>query len=102
MSKCIVLSSKPYDFVNSKGENIKGVKISYINKKPSSRDGEYGFPPLLVSCSADVVKGKRLDEVPAIFDLDFEQVTGKNNKPELYLTELEYVSPVDFGLYFEP
>lgn len=101
MSKYIVLSAKPYDFENAKGEKISGVKIAYINKKPSSREGEYGNPPLLTTCSLDVIKGKRLEETPAVFDMDFEQVTGKNNKPELFLTELDYVAPVDLGLFFE-
>lgn len=101
MSKYIVLSAKPYDFEDNKGKNISGVRISYINRKPSSRDGEYGNPPLITKCSLDVIKGKRLEECPAVFDLEFEQVTGKNNKPELLLTELDYVAPVDFSLFFD-
>ncbi|MNM75146.1 hypothetical protein D3C81_869220 [compost metagenome] len=98
--KYIVLSAKPYDFENNKGERINGVKISYVNRKPSSRDGEYGNPPMITTCSNDSIKGKRLEECPAIFDLDFEQVTGKNNRPELLLTDIEYIAPVDLSLFF--
>lgn len=101
MSKYLLLSSKPYDFENSKGEKIQGVKIAYINKKASARENEFGFPPLLTTCSFDMVKGKRLEEAPAIFDMEFEQVTGKNNRPELHLIDLEYVAPVDFSLFFD-
>jgi len=100
MSKYLILSAKPYDFTNDGGERIQGVKIAYLNKKPSSREGEYGYPPLLATCSFDMTKGKRLEEVPAIFDMDFEQVTGKGNKAELFLTDLEYIAPVDFSLFF--
>lgn len=98
--KYLVLSAKPYDFEDSKGKNISGVKISYINRKSSSRDGEYGNPPLITKCSLDAIKGKNLEACPAIFDLEFEQVVGKNNKPELLLTEIQYVAPVDLSLFF--
>ena len=101
MSKYIVLSAKPYDFENSKGERVKGVKISYINKKPSVKEGEYGHPPFLTSVTFDSAKGKRLEECPAVIELEFEQVTGKNNKPEIILTDLEYVAPVDFSLFYQ-
>ena len=101
MSKYIVLSAKPYDFENSKGEKISGVRIAYVNRKSSTREGEYGNPPLITTCSLDAIKGKRLEEAPAVFDLEFEQVTGKNNKPELLLTELDYIAPVDFNIFFE-
>lgn len=100
MAKYIVLSAKPYDFENNKGERIKGVKIAYINKKPSAREGEYGNPPMITTCSLDSTKGKRLEECPAVFEMDFEQITGKNNKPELMLTDLDYVAPVDLSIYF--
>lgn len=98
--KYIVLSAKPYDFENHKGDRVQGVKIAYVNRKPSAREGEFGNPPLITSCSLDIIKGKRLEEAPAVFDMEFEQVTGKNNKPELLLTDLEYVAPVDLNLFF--
>lgn len=101
MSKYIVLSAKPYDFENSKKERIKGVRIAYINKKPSAREGEFGNPPMITTCSLDSIQGKRLEECPAIFDMEFEQITGKNNKPELMLTDLEFVAPVDLSLFFQ-
>lgn len=101
MGKYIVLSARPYDFENNKGERVKGVKISYINKKPSVKEGEFGHPPFLTSISLDSIKGKRLEECPAVFELEFEQVTGKNNKPEIVLTDLEYVAPVDLSLFFQ-
>jgi hypothetical protein len=100
MSKYIVLSAKPYDFESSKGEKISGVRIAYINRKSSPRENEFGNPPMITKCSLDIVKGKRLEEAPAVFDMDFEQVTGKDNKPELLLTDLDFVAPVDFSIFF--
>lgn len=98
MSKYIVLSVKPYDFENDKGEHIEGAKISYINRNPSVREGELGYPPLIVSVTNKNLL-KQLGEAPAVYDMDFEQVTGKNNKPELLLTSLDFVSPVDFSVF---
>jgi hypothetical protein len=101
MSKYLILSAKPYDFIdNASGKQVSGVKIAYLNKKASSREGEYGYPPLLTTCSLELVKGKRLEEAPAVFELEFEQVTGAKNKAELLLTELEYIAPVDFSVFF--
>jgi len=98
--KYLVLSAKPYDFKNAKGEQISGTKISYVNRKVSARDGEYGHPPMITTCSTAVVNGKNLECCPAIFDLEFEQVVGKNNKPELLLTDLDFVSQVDLNSLF--
>lgn len=99
MGKFLVLSVKPYDFENDKGERIQGARVSYLNRKPSARDNEEGFPPLIVTINdGDLVK--ELKQVPAIYDMEFEQVTGKNNRPELMLSSLEYVAPVDFSIFF--
>lgn len=101
MSKYLVLSAKPYDFEDSNGRKVSGVRISYVNKKPSSRDGEYGNPPLITKCSLDAIIGVNLEQCPAVFDMEFEQVVGKNNKPELLLTDLEYIAPVDLSVFFK-
>lgn len=100
--KYLVLSAKPYDFTNTKtGSQIKGISISYLNKKPSSRNGEYGYPPLIInSQSLDGFSEQDFENVPAIFDMEFEQVTGKDHKPSLVLTGMEFVSTVDFSLFF--
>jgi hypothetical protein len=100
MSKYLVLSLKPYDFVNDDGERIQGAKVSYLNKKPSVRENETGFPPLIVSITNPNLL-QDLKSAPAIYDMDFEQVTGRNNKPELMLSSLEYIAPVDFSLFFD-
>lgn len=93
--KYLVLSAKKYDF-ESKGERIQGVKIAYIGKKTMSRDNEYGNPPLIVNCSLDAIDNSVLDNLPSMCDLQFEQVTGKNNKPELILTNVELLESIEF------
>ncbi|NLL02353.1 MAG: hypothetical protein GX265_04980 [Mollicutes bacterium] len=92
--KCLVLSAKKYDF-ESNGDRIQGVKIAYLNKKTLSRDNEYGTPPLIVNCPIDSILPDVLDSLPAICNLEFEQVTGRNNKPELILTNVDYLESVN-------
>lgn len=99
MSKHLVLSVKPYDFENRQGDRIRGAKVAYINHKPSVRENEFGFPPLLVNVSDKSIV-EQLKDAPGVYDLEFEQVTGKNNKPEIILTEASLIKPVDFvGLF---
>jgi len=100
MAKYLVLSVKSYDFENDRKERIVGAKISYLNRNPSKKENEYGYPPLIVSISDKDVLGQ-LTKAPAIYDLEFEQTTGKNNKPEIILTEVAYISPVDFSVLFK-
>ena len=99
MSKHLVLSVKPYDFENKQGNRVLGAKVTYINKKPSSRDKELGFPPLIVNVS-DIDILNKIVEVPGVYNMDFEQVTGKNNKPEILLSDVEFISPVELEQLF--
>ncbi|KOA74566.1 hypothetical protein ADU78_10385 [Clostridium botulinum] len=94
MSKHLVLSLKPYDFTNKEGQRILGVKVAYINKKPN-KDAK-GFTPFIVNVSDEELFSKFI-EVPAIYEMDFEQVTGKNNKPEIVLTDVDFIAPVDIA-----
>ena len=98
--KYLVLSAKKYDFENKEGKRISGVKLSYVSKI-SVREGEFGNPPLIVNCSNDVLDEKIVSNLPAVCDLEFEQVVGRNNKPELVLVGSELVAPVDLGILFD-
>lgn len=98
MSKHLILSVKPYDFLNKDGERISGAKVAYINKKPSSRETEIGHPPMIVSINSEMAA--KLTEVPGIYDMEFEQVTGKNNKPEIVLSDLELLQSVELEFLF--
>ena len=100
MSKHLVLSMKHYDFNNDKNERIFGAKLFYINKKISSRDSEEGHAPLMVSLNNPVLIEKIKNKLPAICEMEFEQVTGKNNKPEIVLIDVEYISAADLSIFF--
>lgn len=96
--KYLVLSANSYDFNNKDGQRIKGTKVCYINKNVSSKDNVYGNSPMIVNCKE--VNQDILEKLPAICNLDFEQVTGRDNRPELILTDVSLVEQVDFSLYF--
>ena len=42
----------------------------------------------------------KIVEVPGVYNMDFEQVTGKNNKPEILLSDVELISPVELEQLF--
>ncbi len=99
MSKVIVLGhSKPYDFKQDNGDRLQGVKISYINSKPSVKDGEVGFTPIQVTVNPSVLGD--LKELPGLYDVSFEMVAGRNNKPEIAVTGFDFIKAVDMQLLF--
>lgn len=98
--KYIILSAKPYSFKNKNDEDVKGVTISYLNNKPSNRDDEFGYPPFIVNTSSlnDVDFSKL--KFPGVYNIDFEQVTGKDHKPTLVLNNIEFIKALDFNSLF--
>ena len=99
--KYLVLSVKTYEFSSKDGNLVKGISVSYIQKKPSSRSSEFGHPPFIInSQSLEGFNKEDFEKVPGIFDMDFEQVVGKDHKPTLILTGMEFIDPVDFNSFF--
>lgn len=99
MSKHLLLSKKSYDFVNNDGERIQGLKLSYINENPSKRENEEGFTPMIINVN-DKNISKSIKQVPGIYEMNFDQVTGKNNKPEILLSDITFLSETDINLLF--
>lgn len=99
MSKHLILSKKGYDFVNTEGERIQGLKLSYINENPSKRENEEGFTPMILNVNDKSIV-KSLKEVPGIYEMTFDQVTGKNNKPEIVLSDVTFLSETDLSILF--
>jgi len=93
MAKYIVLSAKPYDFVNDRQERVQGLKLSYINPK-AKQENVMGFEPILASVPVEFEKS--LVEVPGAYNMEFEVVTGSKNRAQLQLTEIEFIEAVGF------
>lgn len=99
MNRFLVLALQHYDFKNDSGERVNGVKVTYLNPKVSSRENEVGYCPLIVNISDSSVV-RKFGQVPGIYNMTFEQVTGRNNRPAIILSDVEFVSAVDMSVVF--
>lgn len=97
--KVLLLSSKSYDFVND-GKELKGVKLSYLNKEKA--DNVVGYPPIQSTISNQTLETLNIQEqnVPGIYDVDFAFVPGKGNAPTVQISGLKFVSKVDIDKLF--
>ena len=98
MSKKIILARQDYDFQDADGKRIKGCKITYLGKKPSPLDNIKGFTPIIANINDDMAK--LMDVVPAVYDIEFEQVAGKNNKAVTFVSDILYSNDVDIPSLF--
>lgn len=97
MSKKIILAKQEYDF-ESEGKRIQGCKITYLGKKPSPLENVKGYTPIVANINEDM--SKLIDVVPAIYDIEFEQVAGRNNKAVTYVSDIEFVKETDIASLF--
>lgn len=98
MSKKIILAKQVYDFEDKDGKRIKGCKITYLGKKPSPMDHIKGFTPIVTNVNEDIEKA--IDIVPAVYDIDFEQIAGKNNKAVTFVSDIMFDKEVDIPSLF--
>lgn len=94
----LLTSVKPFDFTNTEETRMEGAKISYLGNKPSVKVGETGFPPMQITVKKELLND--IQDIPAIYDAEFEMVSGKNNKPELAITGFKYKKSVDLSKLF--
>lgn len=97
--ECLVLSANTYDFENQQGQRVSGTKISYIDKSLMNKENQFGIPPLMMSTDR-ILNKELLNQLPALCNLDFNKVLGKNNKPEDVLTDIQIVTTVDIKEMF--
>lgn len=90
--KCIILSARRYDFADDKGKQVAGVSVHYIEGKPLQDADERGNIPLKISATPET--WGKLRDLPGVYDCDFRQRPGKDNRPTLTLTGVQFVSPL--------
>lgn len=98
MSKKIILAKQVYDFEDKEGKRIKGCKITYLGKKPSPLENIVGFTPIVTNVNEEIANS--IDLVPAIYDIEFEQVAGKNNKAVTFVSDIDFTKEVDIPSLF--
>mgnify|MGYP001039774177 CR=1 FL=1 len=99
MAKVMVVGVKTYSFNNDANQKVEGARVSYLTSIPSNKSNELGFLPLQSIVSLDVVNS--LKEIPAIYDVNYDMVPGRNNKPEMIITGFEFLQSVDYLGLFE-
>lgn len=98
MSKKIILAKQDYDFEDKEGKRIKGCKITYLGKKPSPLDNIQGYTPIIANVNDEI--SKAIEVVPAVYDIEFEQVAGKNSKAVTFVSDIEFEKEVDIPNLF--
>lgn len=93
----IVLFASPYRIVDERtGEVNQGVSVSYLlnsDLKPEvGGNGQMGVKP--AKASLDVLELPMLIKAPALYEGTFYMKVGSNNKPELALSKVKYISEV--------
>ncbi len=100
MDRVIILGhGKPYDFKNDLNEQVKGVKISYINQNSCNQVGIKGYTPFQVSLDPIVLND--LKSVPGVYDVEYGMKPGKNNKPEAVVTSFKFVKELELSPLFK-
>lgn len=97
--ECLVLSANTYDFENQQGQRVLGTKISYIDKSLMNKENQFGIFPLVISTERLISK-ELLKQLPAVCNLRFNKVLGKNNKSEETLSEINIVKPLEIEEIF--
>lgn len=98
MSKKIILAKQVYDFKDADGKRIKGCKITYLGKKPSPLENIEGYTPIVANINDDIAD--LIEVVPAVYDIEFEQVAGKNNKAVTFVSDINFNKEVDIPSLF--
>lgn len=93
MSKVLILGFKTYSFENEKKERVEGAKVTYISENKSSNMNETGYMPLQSSLNLEVVHAS-IKDVPGLYDVKYDMVPGRNNKPTLAITGFDFIKPV--------
>lgn len=96
MIDAIVLHYRGYDFLNDKGEQVKGVKVTYIDLDDyQDAPAVNGFVPATVNADLSVLE--TIGKTPAYCSLKIGTKTLKAGaKPSLFLKGIERVADLDF------
>ena len=97
--KALVVGVKSYSFQNEQGQKIEGAKVSYLTNLESTKNNEVGFLPMLVSIPLTMLG--QVKNVPALYDIKFDMVPGRNSKPEFVVSGFDYLNEVDYLGLFE-
>lgn len=93
--ECLVLGARRYDFKDDDGAPVKGVTLYYLTGDAEAEENQVGEIPMQVSAPLAVFH--ELDQLPAVYDVDFRQRPGRGGRPTLHAVGLSYSGPARFG-----
>ena len=99
MNKVIVTGYKTYSFTNDNGQVLEGVKVSYISSHKSKGQNENGYLPMQSSLNLEALEDFK--DIPGLYDVNYQMVPGKGNKPTVVIGGFTFVKPVDLGNLFK-
>lgn len=93
MSQHTVLFARKYDFTADNGQQMAGVKITYLDQQEQTKDTR-GVPVLICNAPFDV--WGELAVVPGKYELEFRyKMDAKINKPVVQIASLEFVGKTE-------
>jgi hypothetical protein len=95
MTKYFVLFVRRYDFSDTAGKRIQGLKMTYLDEVVENTTTTKGRPPMTVT-SPDLAMWHSFTTVPGHYDLDFRMKPDSKGKPTLVLQGAKLV-PDDKG-----
>ncbi len=93
METCVLLSARKYDFNDDAGKRVEGVTISYLTGDVETAGDRRGASPLTINAPTEVFS--LLGPLPGLYDVDFKQRAGKNNRPTLMITGVHFRQALD-------
>ena len=93
--ECLVLGARRYDFKDDDGAPVKGVTLYYLTGDAEAEENQVGEIPMQVSAPLAVFH--QLDQLPAVYDVQFKQRPGRGGRPTLQAVGLSYSGPARFG-----
>jgi hypothetical protein len=93
METCVLLSARKYDFNDDAGKRVEGVTISYLTGDVETTGDRRGAAPLTINAPSEVFA--LLGPLPGLYDVDFKQRAGKNNRPTLMITGVQFRTALD-------
>ncbi len=98
--RVLVLGFKTYDFKDEKsGKQLSGGKISYITFLRQNQPNCIGNLPIQIKASKEMCDN--LKALPGIYDIQYSMVPGKNNVPQLEVSNFNYVGEVELDDLFK-
>lgn len=98
--KCLVFSARQYAFTDQDtNRQVSGVTIQYSDGYSTDDANQRGIFPLSVSAGSEIWNDLR--HLPGVYELDFRQRPGKNNRAVLSLVGLKFVEPLSLDSLFE-